>query len=209
LTVVINGAGAAGTAIAELLLCVGHDANFCTSVKDVIVCDTKGIISSRREDIISNPTKLKLASYTNRNNLTGSLVDAMKGADVFVGVSVANAVTVEMIHDMADKPLIFAMANPIPEIMPDLAKQAGAFIVGTGRSDFPNQINNVLIFPGIFKGAMEARAPHITPKMKLAAAYALAETLEHPTVDKVIPDVFDPNVVINVANAVKKAYLNS
>lgn len=208
LRVVINGAGAAGTAITELLLCIGHDPHTCTPVKDIIVCDTKGIISAKREDILSNPTKLKLAAITNKQHQAGTLADALKGADVFVGVSVANAVTSDMIKTMADKPIIFAMANPIPEIMPDEAKKAGAFIVGTGRSDFPNQINNVLVFPGIFRGAMDAHAPHITHKMKLAAAFALANTLENPTIDKVIPDVFDTNVVKNVAAAVKNAYLN-
>lgn len=208
LRVVINGAGAAGTAITELLLCIGHDPKTCTPVKDIIVCDTKGIISAKREDILSNPTKLKLAAITNRQHQSGTLADALKGADVFVGVSVANAVTSDMIKTMTDKPIIFAMANPIPEIMPDEAKKAGAFIVGTGRSDFPNQINNVLVFPGIFRGAMDAHAPHITHKMKLAAAFALANTLENPTIDKIIPDVFDTNVVKNVAAAVKNAYLN-
>ncbi|MSR88653.1 MAG: NADP-dependent malic enzyme [Candidatus Margulisbacteria bacterium] len=208
LRVVINGAGAAGTAITELLLCIGHDPNTCTPVKDIIVCDTKGIISAKREDILSNPTKLKLAAITNKQHQCGTLADALKNADVFVGVSVANVVTSEMIKTMADKPLIFAMANPIPEIMPDEAKKAGAFIVGTGRSDFSNQINNVLVFPGIFRGAMDAHAPHITNKMKLAAAFALANTLENPTIDKIIPDVFDTNVVKNVASAVKNAYLN-
>ncbi len=208
LKVVINGAGAAGTAITELLLCIGHDPKACTPVKDIIVCDTKGIISAKREDILSNPTKLKLAAITNKQHQAGTLADALKGADIFVGVSVANAVTSDMIKTMADKPIIFAMANPIPEIMPDEAKKAGAFIVGTGRSDFPNQINNVLVFPGIFRGAMDAQAPHITHKMKLAAAFALANTLENPTIDKIIPDVFDTNVVKNVASAVKNAYLN-
>jgi len=149
-----------------------------------------------------------LAAITNKQHQAGTLADALKGADIFVGVSVANAVTSDMIKTMADKPIIFAMANPIPEIMPDEAKKAGAFIVGTGRSDFPNQINNVLVFPGIFRGAMDAQAPHITHKMKLAAAFALANTLENPTIDKIIPDVFDTNVVKNVASAVKNAYLN-
>lgn len=205
LKIVINGAGAAGTAIAELLLDFGKNPDKKESVKQVLLCDSKGIISPNRPDLESNPAKLQLAQKTNPNNITGSLSDAMKNADVFVGVSIANVVTADMVKLMAEKPMIFAMANPIPEIMPDVAKAAGAFIVGTGRSDFPNQINNVLIFPGIFRGALDANASRITHRMKIAAAYALAETVENPTVDAIIPSALDKKVAMHVAKAVSLA----
>jgi len=205
LKIVINGAGAAGTAIAELLLDFGKNPDKKESVKQVLLCDSKGIISPNRPDLESNPAKLQLAQKTNPSNINGTLSDAMKNADVFVGVSIANVVTAEMIKLMAEKPMIFAMANPIPEIMPDVAKAAGAFIVGTGRSDFPNQINNVLIFPGIFRGALDANASRITHRMKIAAAYALAETVEKPTVDAIIPSALDKKVAMHVAKAVSLA----
>jgi len=153
-----------------------------------------------------NPTKLKLARITNRRVLNGQLADAVKGADVFIGVSKGNVLTPEMVHSMADKPIIFAMANPTPEIMPEVAKQAGAFVVGTGRSDFPNQVNNVLAFPGIFRGALDARAKRITNKMKIQAAYALAACVEHPTVDEILPSPLDKSVAQCVARSVQQAY---
>jgi len=201
--VVINGAGAAGTAIAEILLGIGHDSGHDYCVKEILVCDTKGIISTKTVSIEDNPEKFKLAALTNTNHVTGNLTDAMDGADVFIGVSVANVVTQDMIRKMGPKPIIFALANPIPEIMPDKAKAAGAYIVGTGRSDFNNQVNNVLIFPGIFRGAIDARAKRITPRMKLEAAYALAACVETPTVDYILPSVLDKTVAYRVAKAVE------
>ncbi|MDA1353885.1 MAG: NADP-dependent malic enzyme [bacterium] len=202
--VVINGAGAAGAAIADLLLRMTSDEN-PKSVKEIIICDSKGIISETRPDVSDNPAKMRLARRTNREYLNGSLADAMVGADIFLGVSVADAVTKDMVRSMAKDPIVFAMANPIPEIMPEDAKEAGAFIVGTGRSDFPNQVNNVLAFPGIFRGAIDAKARRITRRMKLAAAYALAETIENPTVDAIIPSPLDKTVAYKVAAAVAKA----
>lgn len=203
LKIVINGSGAAGTAIAYMLLAVGFDPSKCEAVADVIACDTQGIINRSREDIRLNPAKAKLAIVTNVRQLSGKLEDAMKDADVFIGVSAANRVSPDMVKSMAKDPLIFAMANPIPEIMPDLAKEAGAFIVGTGRSDLPNQVNNVLAFPGIFRGAIDARAPRITNRMKLAAAHALAEAVKELTVDNVIPSALDKSAAKAVASAVK------
>ncbi|MFQ5652681.1 MAG: NADP-dependent malic enzyme [bacterium] len=208
LHVVINGAGAAGTAIAEMLLCVGHDPALCEPVREILVCDSKGIISRTREDIVNNQTKLKLAKMTNRNNFAGTLADAVRGADVFIGVSVGNALSPELVQTMNDKPIIFAMANPIPEIMPDEAKQAGAFVIGTGRSDFPNQVNNVLAFPGIFRGAIDAKAKVISNKMKLEAAFALADCVERPTVDRILPSPLDKTVAQQVAERVKNVYLS-
>ncbi len=204
LKVVINGAGAAGTAIADLLLRMDSE-DIPKSVKEIILCDSKGIISESRPDVPESPAKMSLARKTNRNNVNGSLADAMIGADVFIGVSVAGAVNQDMVRSMAKKPIILAMANPIPEIMPDEAKAAGAFIVGTGRSDFPNQVNNVLAFPGIFRGAIDTRSPRITRKMKLAAAYALAEAVKNPTIDEIIPSVLDKSVTFLVADAVAAA----
>ncbi|MFT5171480.1 MAG: malate dehydrogenase (oxaloacetate-decarboxylating) [Candidatus Marinamargulisbacteria bacterium] len=204
LTVVINGAGAAGTAIADLLLGKGYDYKpyGYKPVKEVVICDSKGIISLKREDVKNFPAKLRLAQETNRRQITGSIGDALVGADVFVGVSVANCVTQEMVREMADKPIIFSMANPIPEIMPDEAKAAGAFVVGTGRSDFPNQVNNVLIFPGIFRGAIDARSPVISAEMKLAAGFALANSVEEITVERVIPAVLNKSVPFLIAKKV-------
>ncbi len=206
LKIVISGAGAAGTAIAEILLCIGHDPKICESVKEILVCDSRGIISETRADIAENQTKLKLAKITNRSASMGSLADAMQEADVFIGVSKGNLVQPEMVKSMNEKSIILAMANPIPEIMPDAAKAAGAFIVGTGRSDFPNQVNNLLAFPGIFRGAIDARAKRINNKMKIEAAYALADCVENPTVDKILPSPLDKSVTKKVAKAVKKAY---
>ncbi|NDC83172.1 NADP-dependent malic enzyme [bacterium] len=205
LTVVINGGGAAGTAIAELLLCLGHDPLLPVALKDILVCDSKGILYEGRPDLESLPDKLRLAMKTNRNKKSGKLSDAMKDADVFLGVSVAGAVTQEMIRSMAPKPIVFAMANPIPEIMPDLAKDAGAYVVGTGRSDFPNQVNNVLAFPGVFRGAMDAKAKVITKNMKIAASLALANSIE-PSIDVILPSVLDKSVTYRVAEAVGKAW---
>ena len=201
--VVINGAGAAGTAIAKLLRCVGHDPKICVPVKDVIVCDSKGIISKERKDL--NPYKVALLNYSNHRNKSGTLIDALKGADCFIGVSKGNLLSSKDIKIMAPDPIILAMANPIPEIMPDVAKAAGASIVGTGRSDFPNQVNNVLVFPGIFRGALNAKAKRITESMKIAAAHALASAVTNISVDKILPNPLDSSTSILVANAVEKA----
>ena len=201
--VVINGAGAAGTAITKLLRCIGQETNPCDSVADVIVCDSKGVIHQGRDDL--NQMKKDLLRFSNNNNRTGSLTDALEGADVFIGVSKGNLLNAEHVKSMADDAIIFAMANPTPEIMPDVALAAGAAVVGTGRSDFPNQVNNVLAFPGIFRGALDVGATMITEKMKIAAAYALADAVCSPVSEKVIPSALDRTVAPLVANAVAKA----
>ena len=200
--VVTNGAGAAGVAIIKLLMSLG--------VKDVIMCDTKGTIYTGRPEGM-NKTKDEIAKVTNPQKLVGSLADAMAGADVFIGVSVGNTVTPEMVKSMAQDPIIFAMANPTPEIMPALAKEAGAKVVGTGRSDMPNQINNVSAFPGIFRGALDVRASQINEEMKVAAAYAIANLVsdDERTEDYVIPKAFDPRVAPAVAAAVAQAAMDS
>ncbi|MFH1587010.1 MAG: NADP-dependent malic enzyme [Candidatus Diapherotrites archaeon] len=193
--VVINGAGAAGTAVAEALLNYG--------VKDIVVCDSKGIISKGRADL--NPYKKELAEKTNTSNLTGDLSVAVKGRDVFIGVSVAGALKKEMVQTMNKGPIIFAMANPTPEIMPAEAKAAGAAVIGTGRSDFPNQINNVLAFPGIFRGAIDAKAKVINVEMKLAAAKALASYVKEPNPEMILPAPLDRGVANAIAKAVADA----
>ncbi len=193
--VVVNGAGSAGIAIAKLLLSYGF--------KNVILCDSTGIVSKSRNDL--NKVKQQMTELTNLDNETGTLADAMKNADIFIGVSAPNVVTPEMVSSMNKDAIIFAMSNPVPEIMPDAAKAAGARVVGTGRSDFPNQINNVVAFPGIFKGALEGRAKQITEEMKLAAALAIAGLVpeEELNEDHVMPEAFDPRVAETVAQAVK------
>lgn len=206
LVVVVNGAGAAGTAIANLLRCVGQDKSICEPVKDILVCDSKGIITMDRADIVNDTHKMKLASISNHAQRQGTLDDAMEGADVFIGVSKGNLLKAEVIKSMNDKPIIFAMANPTPEIMPDEALAAGAFIVGTGRSDFPNQVNNVLAFPGIFRGAINARAKTITNSMKIGAAFALAESVENPTRDNILPSPLDKSVPAKIAARVAEIY---
>lgn len=199
--VVMNGAGAAGIAIAKHLMNMG--------VKDVTMCDSKGIICKGDERL--NPVKQEMAEITNLSRKTGSLADAMVDADVFLGISAAGCVTQDMVKTMAKDPIIFAMANPTPEIMPDLAKEAGAAVVGTGRSDFPNQINNVLAFPGIFRGALDCRASDINEEMKIAASYALASIVDDDklSADYILPHAFDPRVGKAVAEAVKKAAVES
>ncbi len=196
--VVMNGAGAAGLAIARLLLRYGFN--------DVIICDRSGII--REDDPHINDAKRAMLPLTNPRGVTGGLAEAMVGADIFIGVSGPNAVSPAMVHSMANDAIVFAMANPTPEIFPDEAKAAGAAIVGTGRSDFPNQVNNVIAFPGIFKGALAVRAPRITEDMKLASARALASLVsdEELTPDFVMPDPFDPRVADTVAAAVAQCY---
>ena len=203
LKVVINGAGAAGIAIAKLLRCFHIDSPLCQSVKTLIVCDTQGAIHRFRTDL--NKSKTELLKYSNFKDIKGDIHDVIKGADVFIGVSKGNILTQEDIKNMAPDPIIFAMANPTPEIMPEEALAAGAAIVGTGRSDYPNQINNVLAFPGIFKGALRARAKTISTEMKLAAAYAIANSLENPTRDMVIPSALDTSLAEVVAQAVENA----
>mgnify|MGYP000637003546 FL=1 len=193
--VVVNGAGSAGVAITKLLLTYGFP--------NIIMCDKVGIVSKDTEDL--NWMQKKMTEVTNLNNETGSLADALKGADIFIGVSAPNIVTPKMVASMNRDSILFAMANPIPEIMPDVAKAAGARVVGTGRSDFPNQVNNVVAFPGIFKGALEGRATQITEEMKLAAAEAIAGLVPADKLsdDNIMPEAFDPQVAEVVANAVK------
>lgn len=203
--VVINGAGAAGFAIAKLLQCVGMDKNVCKNVGEIIVCDTKGTIYRGREDVLAIRHKYIIASETNPRLVKGSLADAMKGADVLIGVSAPNVVSKRMVRSMARDPIVLAMSNPVPEIMPKDAKEAGAAVVGTGRSDFPNQINNVLAFPGVFRGALDACATRISDGMKLAASKALADYVKEPRKDHIVPDILDKKVTRAVARAVEKA----
>ena len=196
--VVTSGAGAAGIAIIKLLISMG--------LKDVVLCDRNGAIYKGRPEGM-NPVKDEMAEITNQQMRKGSLEEVIKGADVFIGVSAPNCVTPEMIKSMADKPILFPMANPTPEIMPDLAKEAGAAVVGTGRSDFPNQINNVLAFPGIFRGALDVRASDINDAMKIAAAKAIASfvTDDKLSADYIIPSALDKSVAQAVAKAVAQA----
>jgi malate dehydrogenase (oxaloacetate-decarboxylating) len=200
--VVVNGAGAAGVAIIKLLRRFG--------VKDIIMCDSKGAIYEGR-DFGMNAVKSEVAKFTNQNKIQGTLEDVVKEMDVFVGVSVEGALTKEMIQTMKKDPIIFAMANPVPEIMPEEAKAAGAKVIGTGRSDFPNQVNNVLAFPGIFRGALDVRATHINEEMKVAAVHAIADLLspEEIHADYVIPAPFDPRVAPAVAASVAKAAMET
>ena len=193
--VVINGAGSAGVAIAKLLLSYG--------IPHIILCSRKVILSKSTQGL--NWMQQKMTEITNLDNLTGTLADAMKGADIFIGVSAPNTVTKEMVASMNHDAIILAMANPVPEIMPDDAKAAGARIVGTGRSDFPNQVNNVVAFPGIFRGALEGRATQITEEMKLAAAEAIASLVpeDERNEENIMPEAFDPRVADLVAEAVK------
>ena len=193
--VVVNGAGSAGIAITKLLLNYGFP--------NITMCDIRGIISPDYENL--NWMQKEMTKVTNLEHKTGTLADALKGADIFVGVSAPNIVSKEMVASMNKDAILFAMANPVPEIMPDLAKEAGAKVIGTGRSDFPNQVNNVLVFPGIFKGALEGRAPQITEEMKLAAATAIAGLVsdEELNEDFILPEPFDPRVAQVVSDAVK------
>jgi malate dehydrogenase (oxaloacetate-decarboxylating) len=196
--IVVNGAGAAGISIVNLLIKIGF--------KNIVLCDSKGIIYKGRPEGM-NPAKDAIAVITNISHAQGSLLDAMSGADVFIGVSVGNILTREMIDCMNEDPIVFAMANPTPEIMPDIAKEFGVRIIATGRSDFPNQVNNVLVFPGIFRGALDVRATDINETMKLAATYAIASLIDTAdlTEDYIIPNAFDKNVAKVVAEAVSKA----
>jgi len=203
LRVVVNGAGAAGTAIAHLLQCVGYDPSECIPVKDVVVCDRRGAIYSGRDGL--SPEKARLAALTNRMGRAGTVHEMLEGADVFIGVSVGGLLSAEDVRRMAPDPILFAMANPTPEIMPDEARAGGAAIVGTGRSGCPNQINNVLVFPGLFRGALDARAERISAHMKAAAAHALASAVDSPTCDRVIPAPTEPGIAAKVAEVVAGA----
>ncbi|SFJ67138.1 malate dehydrogenase (oxaloacetate-decarboxylating) [Terrisporobacter glycolicus] len=201
LEIVINGAGSAGMAIAKMLINL--------NVKNIVLCDINGAIHENSKNI--NWAQKEMLTLTNKNNEVGTLADIIKNKDVFIGVSAPKMVTKEMVETMANKPIVFAMANPTPEIFPDEAKAGGAFIVGTGRSDFPNQVNNVLAFPGIFRGALDVRAKEINEEMKVAAAYAIANVVkdEELTPDYVLPDAFNKNVVENVAKAVREAAIKT
>ncbi len=200
-TAVFNGAGAAGVAIAKLFKWMG--------MKNIIMCDRKGIICDGTPGL--TPAKQEIADFTNNDRITGTLADALKGADIFIGVSAPGCVTPEMVKSMADNAIVMAMANPVPEIMPDLALEAGAAVVCTGRSDFPNQVNNVLAFPGIFRGALDVRASDINEAMKVAAANALANLIsdEELAADYILPKAFDPRVKDAVAAAVAQAARDS
>ncbi len=204
LKIVVNGSGAAGVAIARMLRCINFDPNVCIPVKELIVCDSKGAVHRKRDNL--NAIKQELLRYSNPHDREGSLKDVLKGADVFIGVSVGDLLDADDVRSMASDPIVLAMANPTPEIMPEEAFKGGAAIVGTGRSDFPNQVNNVVAFPGIFKGALDAQATAITPKMKLAAAYALADCVRNPSKDHIIPFSLNRNVVGKVAKAVREAW---
>ena len=197
--VVVNGAGSAGIAITKLLLRYGFP--------DVILCDKSGILSKKTPDL--NWMQKEMMEVTNLEGKEGTLADAFRGADIFVGVSAPGIVSEEMVASMNRDAILFAMANPVPEIMPDIAKKAGAKVVGTGRSDFPNQVNNVVAFPGIFKGALEGRAPQITEEMKLAAALAIASLVPEDKLneDNIMPEAFDPRVA-DVVSAAVKAHIN-
>lgn len=204
LRVVINGAGAAGGAIARMLKCVGTaPTDVCTAVRDVIAVDRDGIIHRGRAGL--STFKTELLTYTNSENRTGGLREAIAGADVFIGVSQPNLLKAKDIRTMAADPIVFALSNPDPEIVPKEAYRGGAAVVGTGRSDLPNQINNVLGFPGIFRGALDARAPRITMGMKLAAAYAIADCVVEPSRDLIVPPTLDLSVAQRVAAAVRAA----
>ena len=200
LKIVVNGAGAAGTAIARLLRCVGHDPAVCVPVRDVIVCDSRGAIHRGRDDL--SDYKRELLAYTNRSGKSGTLQEVLVDADVFIGVSKGGLLTKHDVATMADQSIVLAMANPIPEIMPDQALAGGAAVVGTGRSDFSNQVNNVLVFPGIFRGALDAGAAQISEPMKVAAAKALAACVEQPTAERILPDPLDRTVSPRIARAV-------
>jgi malate dehydrogenase (oxaloacetate-decarboxylating) len=203
LRIVINGAGAAGTAIAKLLRCVGFDPAECRVAGEVIVCDSRGAIHGAREGL--SPEKRELLEFSNPENHAGSLREVLAGADVFIGVSVGGILDADAVRSMAPEPILFPMANPEPEIHPDAAREGGAAIVGTGRSDYPNQVNNVLAFPGLFRGALDAGATSITRSMKVAAARALAGAVEAPTHELILPPPTDESVAPRVARAVTEA----
>jgi malate dehydrogenase (oxaloacetate-decarboxylating) len=209
LNIVVCGAGAAGFAITRMLRCIGYNPNLCSSVNDIIVCDTKGIIHRHREGLYANKYKFIISSETNKTGRTGDLTDAMQGADVCIGVSVPAIITPAMIRSMNKDPIVFALAHPMPEILPHDALLAGAAIVGTGRNEYPNQINYALAFPGIFRGALDVCATRISDEMKVAAAHALAGFVKRPQKDRIIPQVLNRRVVKAVARAVSAAAIAS
>ena len=205
LNIVVCGAGAAGFAITRMLRCIGYDPNLCSSVNDIIVCDTRGIIHRHREGLYANKYKFIISEETNKKGRTGDLTDAMQGADVCIGVSVPAIITPAMIRSMNKDPIVFALAHPMPEILPHDARQAGAAIVGTGRNEYPNQINYALAFPGIFRGALDVHATRISDEMKVAAAHALAGFVKRPQKDRILPQVLNRRVVNAIARAVSEA----
>lgn len=205
-TIVFNGSGASAIACARLILNYGTLGR-APMPSNIIMCDSKGIVHRGRTDL--NPYKLDIAERTNKQGLKGGLSDALRGADIFIGLSQGNLVTQEMVRSMRPHPIILAMANPTPEIMPDAARDAGAAVVGTGRSDFPNQINNVLAFPGVFRGALDANARVINEDMKIAAAEALAAYVIEPTPERIIPDPLDKQVALRIGRAVATAARDS
>lgn len=203
LRVVISGAGAAGRGIMRMLRCVDQLEGTCDSVGEILVCDSRGVLHTGRGDL--SPLKREMLETSNPDNRTGGLKDVLKGADVFIGVSKGNLLTAEDIRSMAKDPFVFALANPAPEIMPDEARKGGAAIIATGRGDFPNQVNNVLAFPGVFRGAINARAPRITDAMKAAAAAVIAYAVTDPQPDNLLPNALDRSVAYHVAAAVAEA----
>jgi len=209
LHIVVSGAGAAGYAITRMLRCIGYNPDICSSVNDIIVCDSEGIIHRNREGLYTNKYKFIIADETNHGGRTGTLEDALKGADVCIGVSVPAIITPAMVRSMNTDPIIFALANPQPEILPHDAHIAGAAIVGTGRGEYPNQINYALAFPGIFRGALDVHATRISDEMKVAAAHALADYVSHPQKNRILPPVLDRDVVRAVARAVSTAAVAS
>lgn len=209
LNIVVSGAGAAGYAIIRILRCIGYNPDLCSSVNDIIVCDSKGIIHRHREGLYTNKYKFIIADETNREGRTGTLEDAMCGADVCIGVSVPAIITPAMVRSMNTDPVLFALANPVPEILPEDALMAGAAIVGTGRGEYPNQINYALAFPGIFRGALDVHATRISDEMKVAAAHALADYVTHPQKNRILPPILDRDVVKAVSRAVSAAAVAS
>jgi malate dehydrogenase (oxaloacetate-decarboxylating) len=209
LNIVVCGAGAAGFAITRMLRCIGYDPNLCSSVNDIIVCDTKGIIHRHRDRLYANKYKFIIAEETNKTGRKGELADAMQGADVCIGVSAPGIITPAMVRSMNKDPIIFALSHPMPEILPHDARLAGAAIVGTGRNEYPNQINYALAFPGIFRGALDVCATRISDEMKVAAAHALAGFVKRPQKDRILPQVLNRRVVKAVAHAVSTAAVAS
>jgi malate dehydrogenase (oxaloacetate-decarboxylating) len=209
LNIVVCGAGAAGFAITRMLRCIGYDPNLCSSVHDIIVCDTKGIIHRNRDRLYANKYKFIIAEETNKTGRKGELADAMEGADVCIGVSVPGIITPAMVRSMNKDPIIFALSHPTPEILPQDARMAGAAIVGTGRNEYPNQINYALAFPGIFRGALDVCATRISDEMKVAAAHALAGFVRRPQKDRILPQVLNRRVVKTIAQAVSAAAIAS
>ena len=201
--VVINGAGAAGTEIAKLICGIDITGNEINPVGYVIICDSKGAISKNQDGL--NLEKSQLLEFTNKNNNSGTLKEVIKGSDVFIGVSKGDVITADDVKGMAKNPIILAMANPTPEIMPEEAIRGGAAVIGTGRSDFANQVNNVLVFPGIFRGALDARAPQINGEMKVAVALALAGAVDEITTENILPHPLDRTVAPRIAKHVRAA----